>query len=280
MDFLADIVNWLNVPMNALGKFIGLFITNLPGWLSNTIISAIVGVILLIIFKYTSNQKAIEKVRAGIKANMLALKLFKDSMLVTLKSQGGLFKGAFSLLFHAIRPMLIMIIPVSFILGQMGLWYQHRPLKIGEKAIITMQLSDTNKPTLPEVTIQNIPNAKVTTDPVHLLSKNQIWWEIQAVQDGTHYIDFKIDDKIIKKELTIGIGFARLSPVKPQRNFSDMILHPKEKPFGKDSLVQSISITYPDRDSFTCGTNWWIAYFFIASMIFAFIFKPLLKVKI
>jgi uncharacterized membrane protein (DUF106 family) len=127
MDVLTRIVSWLNIPMNALGEFLRLPITKLPGWLSNTVISAVVGILLLIIFKYTSNQKAIGRVRDGIKANMLALKLFKDSMAVTLRSQGQLFKGAFSLLFHAIRPMLVMIVPVLLILSQMGMWYQQCP---------------------------------------------------------------------------------------------------------------------------------------------------------
>ena len=51
----------------------------------------------MIIFKYTSNQKAIGRVRDHIKANMLALKLFKDDMSVTFKSQGRVFGGAFRL---------------------------------------------------------------------------------------------------------------------------------------------------------------------------------------
>jgi len=73
MTFIAQIIAWINVPANALGKFFLAPIGMLPGWLSNTIISAVAGVILLIVFKYTSNQSAIGRVRDNIKADMLAL---------------------------------------------------------------------------------------------------------------------------------------------------------------------------------------------------------------
>jgi len=32
--------------------------------------------------------------------------------------------------------------------------------------------------------------------------------------------------------------------------------------------------------TWTSGSDWWIAYFFIASMVFALMAKPFLKVKI
>jgi len=58
------------------------------------------------------------------------------------------------------------------------------------------------------------------------------------------------------------------------------MLHPLEKPFGPDSVVQSISINYPDRQSRTSGTGWWLVYFFVASLVFALLFKPFLKVRV
>jgi uncharacterized membrane protein (DUF106 family) len=215
------------------------------------IISAVTGVLLLIIFKYTSNQKAIGRARDDIKAHMLALKLFKDSLVVTLKAQGRVFKGAFLLLFHAIVPMLVMIVPVSLLLGQMSLWYQSRPLRGGEEALVVMALNGDMESAWPEVSIKSTGGAEVTTGPVQVLSERQIYWKIKAVEDGYSEIDFGVDGQ-----------------------------HPWERPFGPDSAVKSISIDYPERLSRTSGTDWWIGYFFVVSMVFAFIFKPFLKVRI
>ncbi len=142
MDFLTRIISLLNIPANAFGEFAFAPMTSLPGWLSNTIISAAAGVLLMFIFKYTSNQRAIARIRDSIKADMLTLKLFKDSLAVTLEAQGRVFVSAFLLLFHSLIPMLVMIVPVSLLLAQMGLWYEFRPLKQAEQVVVVMKLNE------------------------------------------------------------------------------------------------------------------------------------------
>lgn len=280
MSFLAHIITWINVPINALGKFVFAPIGMMPGWLSNTIISAVVGVMLVGIFKYTSNQAAIGRARDGIKANMLALKLFKDSMAVTLQSQGRVFKGSLLLLVHAIRPMLVMIVPVSLLLGQMGLWYQARPLRPGESAVVTMKLNGDINAEWPAVSIASMPTAEVAVGPLRIQSRREICWEIRAREDGSLPIVFRVDDLQVEKELVIGDGFVRVSAERPGWHWGTILRHPWEKPFRPDSAVDSISIEYPERISWTSGTDWWIGYFFVVSMVFALIFKPFLKVRI
>ena len=49
----------------------------LPGWLSATAVAAVTGVLLLVVFKYTSNQAAIKRVRNDINANLLTLEAFQ-----------------------------------------------------------------------------------------------------------------------------------------------------------------------------------------------------------
>jgi len=280
MNFLAQIISWINTPVNAIGKFLSVPICGLPGWLSNTIISAVTGLVLLILFKYTSNQQAIGRVRDNIKADMLALKLFKDSISVTLRSQGRVFKGAFLLLFHAIRPMLVMIVPVSLLLAQMGLWYQSRPLQPGEETVVTMKLNSNIETPWPRVDIGPTTAVDVTLGPVRVFSNKEIYWKIRAVEGGYHRLIFQVVEQQIDKELAVGDSFMRLSTERPGWHWADILLYPVEKPFAPDSAVQSISIDYPERLSRTSGTDWWLVYFFIASLVFALLFKPFLKVRI
>lgn len=280
MSFLAQLITWINVMTNGLGKFLLAPVAVLPGWLSNTIISAVAGIVLLIIFKYTSNQQAIGRVRDNIKAHMLALKLFKDSMAVTLQAQGQVFKGALLLLVHAIRPMAVMIIPVALLLGQMGLWYQSRPLVPGEEVVVTMRLGDSVKEPWPAINIQLIPAAEVKIGPVRVLSKREVYWQIRALQNGCQRLKFPVGEEQVEKEIAVGAGFMRVSAVRPGWRWGDILLHPAEKPFGPDSVVQSISIDYADRSRQILGIPFWIVYFIVASVIFGLIFKPFLKVRI
>lgn len=280
MDFFARVITWINVPVNAMAEVLLAPIAVLGGWLSNTVISAVTGVVLLIILKYTSNQQAIGRVRDNIKANMLALKLFKDSMAVTLKAQGHVFKDAFLLLFHYVKPMLITIVPISLLLAQMSLWYQSRPLLPGEEVIVTVKLNGSIETPWPTVRIEPTPVAEVTIGPVRVFSQHQIHWKIRAVENGDSSLIFHVDEEQFDKELTIGDGFRRVSAKRPGLHWADIMLYPVEKPFGPDSVVQSINIDYPDRLSRTSGADWWVIYFFVASLVFALIFKPFLKVRI
>jgi len=280
MSFLAQIITSINAVTNGLAGFLLAPVGLLPGWLSNTIVSAVTGVILLVIFKYTSNQYAIGRLRDDIKANMLALKLFKDSLSVTFQSQGRVFKAAGMLLFHALRPMLVMIVPVSLLLAQLGLWYQSRPLRIGERALVTVQLNGRADSPWPKVNIDSISGAEVAIGPVRVFSRRQIYWEIKARENGNQHIVFQVDGQQIEKQLVIGNGFMRVSAKRPGWYWADIMMHPWEKPLGPDSAAQSISIDYPNRQSLTSGTDWWMIYFFITSMVFALILKPFLKVRI
>jgi len=280
MVFFAQIISYVNVLTNAFGRFFLAPIAVLPGWLSNTIISAIMGAFLLVIFKYTSNQRAIGKIRDDIKANMLALKLFKDSISVTLHAEARVLRGALLLLFHAITPMLVMIIPVSLLLAQMSLWYQSRPLLPGEVAVMTVKLNGNFGENWPTVSIEPIPIAEVTVGPVRVFSRREICWEIKALQKGKHRIILNVDRQQVEKELAVGNGFMRVSPTRPAWNWAGVLMHPAEEPFGRNSIVQSVTIDYPDRLSRTSGTDWWLAYFFVASMAFALILRPFMKVAI
>lgn len=280
MSFLAQLVTWINMPVNALAGFMLAPIGMMSGWLSNTILSAMTGVVLLIIFKYTSNQQAIGRIRDDIKAHMLALRLFKENISVTLRAQGRVFAASLLLLLHAIRPMLVMILPVSLLLAQMGLWYQYRPLKIGEESIVAMKLNGNIESPWPKVNMESMPAAEVIIDQIRVFSKREIFWKIKARKSGYHNIAFQVDEQQVEKELAIGNGFMRVSSKRPGWHFADILLHPWERPFGQDSVVQSVSINYPDRVSRTSGTDWWLIYFFVASLAFALIFKPFLKVRI
>lgn len=278
MTFLAQIIAWLNGGMNALFALLRGPMTALPAWLSLTVISAVLGVVLLILFKYTSHQSAIGRVRDTIKAKLLAMKLFKDNIPVVLRSQLQVFAAAILLLIYSIPPMLVMITPFCLILGQLGAWYQARPLEVGQPATVVMQLAgDQNQP-MPPVSLLSSDIAEVITGPVRVPSRQRVYWTIRPTQPGIHPLQFDIAGSQVEKELSV--GSAPVSIKRPGLNIGDLILYPAEKPFAGDSIVQSIEIDYPERTAPITGSGAWIVTLFIVSMVFAFLAKPFINVKI
>jgi uncharacterized membrane protein (DUF106 family) len=138
---LTQLVVWLNAIVNPIARVVFAPIAILPGWLSATLVGIITGVLMLLAFKYTSNQVAIKKVRSEIKANLLAMTLFKDSVGVSLRSQFRILWAAVRLLGYSLVPILVMLVPMSLLLSQLALWYQARPLGVGEEAVVTINLN-------------------------------------------------------------------------------------------------------------------------------------------
>lgn len=304
MDALARIAVWLNAAANALGEWLLAPIGMLPGWLSATVIAAVTGVLLLVVFKYTSAQQTIKRVRDDIDANLLALKLFKESAPVTMRAQERLIVGAARLFVLALLPTAIMALPVTLILGQLSLWYQQRPLQVGEEAVVTMKLNGDADASFPRVTLLPTEAAETTVGPVRVFSKREVYWNVKARENGYHRLAFQVDDQTVNKNFAVGDGFMRVSARRPERVWSEVLLYPEEEPFAPDSPVRSIEIDYRPRTSLTSGneswvmswfvlcmkiTGWlgdhlglptWLIYWFIVSLIAAFCFRRVLRVNV
>ena len=243
MNLLAQLVAWLNVPANALGKPFLAPVAMVPGWLSMTLVSALLGLACMLVFKYTSHQRAMQRVRDDIQAHLLVLKLFPDSLWVTLRAEGRVLRGAASLLVLAVVPMLVMLVPVSLLLGQLGLWYQVRPLRNGEAAVVTVQLRGECGSPLPDVRLEPTSAVETVHGPYQVLSKDkrEICWELRACASGYQRLAFDVNGQIVEKELAIGDGFMRVSAQRPEWCWSDILWQPAEQPFAADSPVRAIS---------------------------------------
>jgi hypothetical protein len=280
MDLLAQLVVWLDTAASLLGHWLLAPIAFLPEWLSATLAGAVSGVVFLAVFKYTSHQRAIKRAKCSIKAHLLSLKLFKDSTAVVLRAQGGLFLGALKLLLLAVVPILVMLLPALLILGQLAVWYQSRPLRVGEEAVVTLQLNRHSN-SWPKVHMEPSDAAEVLVGPVRIFSQREICWNIQARAGGYHRLVFRVDGQPIDKDLAIGDGLMRVSPERPGWSCWEALQYPREQPFRPESPVESIKIDYPPRSTWTLfGLAPWVYSWFAVSMIAAFCFRGWLNVAV
>ncbi len=252
----------------------------LPGWLSVTLIGLVTGIVMLWAFKYTSNQVAVKRTRNGIRSNVLALSLFRDELRICLRCQLDIVLGAGLLLLHSLLPMLVMSLPMALLLGQLSLWYQSRPLIVGEEAIVTVQLASMVGTDQTEVEFLPFSAINEVTGPVRVSSKYMMCWKIAAVESGQHKLSIKVAGQTFTKDLAVGSGYMPVSSKRPDRSFADVLMYPREVPFAVDAPVQSIDIGFPGRKSWPCGTDSWVVYWFLISLISAFAAKPFLNVNI
>jgi hypothetical protein len=272
---LSRVLAVVNPVCTVLADGVYALLSPLPVWLGLTVLSAVTGVVMLVAFRYTSNQKAIGRARDDITANLLALKLFKDEVGVTFRALGRIFGALGRLQWHMLRPLLILLLPMLLLLGQMGTRYQWRPLHPGERTLIRMRLAPGAGDVQAE--LEPGPAALVEAGPVP--GGGELVWRIRAGQPGRGLLQFKVNGVSLEKEIVVGDTFQRVSAERLGSRWTAQILHPTEPLLPAGAPVVALEIGYRGVHSYVYGETWWIAYFFVISMAAALVFKPVFRVR-
>ena len=243
------------------------------------VISGVFGVAALLVIRYCSNQTAVGRIKDRINANLLAIKLYKDELRVMFRALPRILWATAKLQAHMIPPLLVMIVPMILVCTQMAGRHEWRPLRVGERAVLTISLKPDAPYSALDITAR-LPSGVTMDHRVRATEPRKVSWYVQASQPGRHTLTFPVGGQDITKELVVGDGFERVSPKRHNGGFADSLLYPCEAPIAADSLVESISVALPPLDSWFYGSFWWIIWLLALSIIIALIFKPFLKVKL
>ncbi len=268
-----------------LNKFFSLLFSpfrHLNPWFGMVFVSFLTGLLMLLIFRLTSNQAGIKNVKDKIKAHLLELRLFNDNLNVSLKAQSQILRYNLRYIGYSFKPLLVMIIPLILILVQLNVWFGYEPILPGESAILKVKLEETAKLLELPATVEPPVGIMVETPALRVEDEKEIDWRIRADSRGVHELNLKIGGQTSMKSIAVGVGpLDRISPIMVKRGLLREVLYPGEKPLPSSGLVKSIEISYsPKRmNLFGLRVHWLIAYFAL-SIIIGFALKRPFKVEI
>ena len=278
-------MNAINATLTALTNRL---LDPLGGWpplLTLLVLSAAAGVIMAVIFRYASNQRGLRRVANRSRAQVLAIKLFKDDLGTMFGSLGQLLRYTLLRLFYSLPPMLVMLVPFVLLLAQLSLRYEHRPLAVGETAVIELQVAPHAWQEHQTVAIEAPPQISVETEPLRDAEKKAVYWRIRAKQAApeTLSLSWRLGSQLVEKQVATASDATRLRSVSARRpgpHWWDRLLHPGEPGFSADSPVQAVIVHYARRSTPVFGFDvvWWLT-FLIVSMLAAVLIKPLVKVQ-
>ncbi len=253
----------------------------LDPWFAMVFVSFLTGLLMLFIFRLTSNQAGIRQVKDKIKAHLLELRLFKDNLPVTLKAQGQILKHNLKYIGYSAKPMLIMLIPLLVILAQLNLWFGYEALRVGETAILKVTLKKSVDPFGAEVELEAPPGLVLETPPLRLAEPGEIDWRIRAKEEGIHELRIKLAGQSLAKTVTVAAKpLTRICPLKADR-FLDRLLYPGEKPISSRVPVTSVEVAYPAKRLKFLGLGFhWLIPYLVLSILFGFVFKRPFRVEI
>jgi len=261
-----------------------------PGWASLTVLSGLTGVIALFAYKYTSNQRAIGRVHDDIRAALLAAKLFKDDIGVTLRAQGSLFSSAAKLFLLSLQPLAVMIVPMVLLIAQMAPRYEWQPLRSGDEVTLLAELHHAAAASVGPVALETPDGVTLLDKPGRYFAgkykdqtqRHYVSARVRVDQPGRHVLRLVVGEAAAEKELMVGEReHARMSPIRAGASFWDQVLYAVERPASKPDLIQKIWIQ-PVRAGHTTVFGLelhWVIWWLILSMVIALLFKPLINVQ-
>ena len=242
-------------------------------------VSLVVGLLMVVVFRYTSDQRAIHVAKDRLKAHLLALKLFQDQIPVVTRSYGRLVLATGHYLRLAFKPLLFVIVPLTFLIVQLDRYLGFVPLEAGQSFLIKVRMD--NPDTLNEVSLQ-LPKGLATTAPaVHVPSESELAWRVVAEEAGEYIVNVQVSDQSFSKRVVVGYGLSHLSSVRLRGKFWERIFVSGEPALPDNNLIEAIDVQYPSRNIAFAGFEWnWIWLFFVLSLAAGFLFKSILGVEI
>lgn len=250
-----------------------------PLW-ALSLFSLLAGLLMLLIFRYTSNQQRIRETKNGIKAHLLELWLFRDDPRIMISAQWQLLRLNGRYMKLALQPMIVMIVPMALILIFLEGWFGYRPLQPGEAVIVSVQVSDGEIGLLERASLRASNGVVVETPPLRIPLTKEVDWRIQANGPGIHKVSVDLSGRHLEKQVVVTQGLARVSSSRLSSEFWQTLLYPSEPPIPKQLGIQRIDIHYPARSIkiFHWETHWLVV-FFVLSIVFAFAFKRAFRVE-
>jgi uncharacterized membrane protein (DUF106 family) len=248
------------------------------------ILSIVVGFLMVILFGYTSDQKAIGVAKDQLKAHLLAVRLFRDQIPVVMGSYGKILRGTGRYLKLAFKPLLYVIIPITLLIVQADRYLGTTPIPANKPFLLTVHAESA---LVNDVALALPPEIAMTAPPVHVAAENSAVWRLEASKQGKYEIKILAGSQSTTKDVLVGndVGnnndLPRISTVRLRGNFWGRMLSSAEPAIPEGFPIESISINYPDRNIEIAGYGMnWIWLFFILSMIAGFIVKEILGIKI
>jgi hypothetical protein len=254
------------------------FATNVP-LLWVLAISIVIGFLMVIVFRYTSDQKAIGRAKDRLKAHLLAVRLFQDQLPVVMRAYGKILRGTGSYLRLAFTPFLIAILPVTFLIVQLDRYFGWLPLRPAQSFLVEARVNDPAA--LNDAALQLPPELSSSAPAVHIPKDREVVWRVVAERAGQYNIQVTASGQTVSKQVVVAPGLARVSPVRLKDNFWERMFTSGEPALANNSPVQSIAINYPPREISFAWMEWnWIVLFFVVSLIAGFIFKSALGIQV
>jgi hypothetical protein len=243
---------------------------------SLTAIAIAVAFAMLWVFKRCSDQARIQVAKRKIRAYLLAFRLFGDEPAMIFKSQWQLLVWNLRYLALMLRPTVVTIVPLALLLFHLDAVYGRRPLRAGEAAIVTAQLSEGSKISMASLSLQG-HGIEVETPALRFPEERRACWRVRAGKSESGTVLLMQSSGSETKRVQVGSRAGYLS----ERRVSSLpawFCYPGEARLSNAAL-SSIEVEYPAAEISVLGFGvHWLVWFCVVSLLAMLMFRKRLRV--
>ena len=277
------------VLVNRFFDFLWIPLSKTPSYLDILIVSAISAILFLIIFKKTSNQEMIKIYKNKIIGHILQIRLYKDHPMITFKSILSIFGYNFIYLIYALVPMAFIIVPVLVISVQLNNRYGYSPLQIEKPFIIRAELDKTTVPDVKK-SIQKIgcttsDGMVLETPALRQINEATVLWRAKVIDAKSPAQTFTMimdgEPGSVMKKVISAMTKDGISPETTKWHLDNLFVNNAEGFIPDSSPFEAVSVTYEHATyPFLLWNTDPITMYFLWTLIFGLVFKPIIKVTI
>jgi len=261
----------INTPLRAFFDALLYPFREMSPWVTLLPLSLGTAVVLLLIFKRTSNQEALTAVKAKITAGLFEIRLFNDDLRSMFQAQGQILRRTLTYMRLSLVPMLWTLPPLILVIAQLQFHYGYEGFTPGDSTQLQVVLKPDAVPSgKPAIRVSSSNGLSVVEPAVWVPSLREMAWRIDVDAPGSYELGISLGSAAATKSVDASNLIVRRSPLR-SRGFLDELIYPAEAALPADSPFASITIDYDDAtvSFFGFGIHWLIA-FFVISIAFAF----------
>lgn len=273
-------MTWINGPVRAVFDLVCGPLAARPA-LAMAALSVLTAVWALLLFKLTTPQARLIRVRDRLLGHIYEMGMYQDRLRVLVRIQRDLAAANLRYLSLTLPALLALLIPMVLTLAQLEGRFARRPLQPGESAVLAVTLTPQQAGRLDEAVLDLPEGLALAAGPVRDPVRGAVAWRVKVVRAGVHPWQVRLGgEPVVVQDLEVAGGLPLLAH-RGERGWLSPVLYPGGRPLAAAGPVQSWRLELPERDTYYLGVRLgWLAAFTILSLLAGLASKDVLRVSL
>lgn len=240
------------------------------------LVSLVASVVLLLAFRWLSDQQGLQQIKDKIHAHFLELKLFRHDVGVIWSAEKQILRYNLVYLAYLLKPLLVTLPIFVLFLVELDSWFSYRAVRVGEPVVVSVFAQPEAVDLLRSLDVKSAEGLRVETPALRIPGETRTDWRVRAGAAGEYELEFLTGSASVTKRVSVGPERLAYVPraLSSSSDWLAALTNREERPLSPGLRISRIEVDYPSASLTILGwsVNWVVA-FVVLSLVFAYILK-------